>query len=210
MLIDNDVSYMPVDKEIEHIVNSLNLAIKKIGCKKLLLNNNNTLEDIAFLEIYTHNDNLINADLLYMNNYIDEIKSDNLSYIGNDTDILLDTFNNILNNNTIAIINTDTLFTEKSNSLKINYNIEVFKDYTTDYIQSIIKYYNITNIEINNSNKMSKTSQEILKDLLLYIDITEKYSKEALTIFREELPKHKINNATIYNSLTTNHIKSNI
>ena len=207
MIIKNDIEHMPIEKEIKHIIDNLNLAIKKLKCKKLLLNNNNTLEDIAFLEIYKHNDNLINADLLYMNNYNDKIKSDNISYIGNNIDILLNTFNNILNNNTVAIINTDTYFIEKVFGEKINYNIEIFKDYTTDFIDKIIEFYN-DNIEIKTREyKMSKKSQEILKDYILHNDLSSKYTREELKNFQMELPTQPIRNISIYNSITANYIK---
>lgn len=207
MIIKNDIEHMPIEKEIKHIIDNLNLVIKKLKCKKLLLNNNNTLEDIAFLEIYKHNDNLINADLLYMNNYNDKIKSDNISYIGNDIDILLDTFNNILNNNTIAIVNTDTLFIEKTTGTKINYNIEIFKDYTTDFINKIIEFYN-DDIEIKTKKyEMSEKSQEILKDYILHNDLPSKYTREELKNFQMELPAQPVRNISIYNSITTNYIK---
>lgn len=207
MIIKNDIEHMPIEKEIKHIIDNLNLAIKKLKCKKLLLNNNNTLEDIAFLEIYKHNDNSINADLLYMNNYNDKIKSDNISYIGNDIDILLDTFNNILNNNTIAIVNTDTLFIEKTTGTKINYNIEIFKDYTTDFINKIIEFYN-DDVEIKiKEYKMSEKSQEILKDYILHNDLPSKYTREELKNFQMELPAQPVRNISIYNSITTNYIK---
>lgn len=207
MIIKNDIEHMPIEKEIKHIVDSLNLAIKKLKCKKLLLSNNNTLEDIAFLEIYKHNDNLINADLLYINDYNDKIKSDNISYIGNDVDILLDIFNNILNNNTIAIINTDTSFVEKASGEKINYNIEIFKDYTTDFINKIIEFYN-DDIEIKTREyKMSEKSQEILKDYISHNDLPSKYTREELKNFQMELPAQPVRNISIYNSITTNYIK---
>ena len=95
MLIKNDIKHMNIDAEIKHIIESLNLIIKKIGCNNLLLNNKNTLEDIAFLEIYKNNEQLINADLLCIGEK-NNIFGEKISYIGMDVDMLLKIFNDVV------------------------------------------------------------------------------------------------------------------
>lgn len=205
MLIKNDIKHMNIDAEIKHIVESLNLIIKKIGCNNLLLNNKNTLEDIAFLEIYKNNEQLINADLLYVGER-NNVFGEKISYVGMDVDMLLKIFNDILNNKIVAIVNTDTLFLEKANENKINFNIEVFKDYSEDFLKEVVKKYKNTNYNPSYCN-LSEKSQEILNKYILHEDITSNYTREELKNFSMELPSRAVSKATIYNSITTNYIK---
>lgn len=206
MIIKNDITHMPIQQEINHIIDSLNKAIKKIKCSKILLYNASTVEDNAFLEIYRHNENKIAADLLIIGHQRADLKGNNISYIGDDMNIMLNIFKNILTNTEIAIINTDTLFTEKAEQRKINYNIEIFKDYTMDYLKEILKYYNYNGF-IMTPPVLNEELRQILKDYVENTDLTKKYTKEQLKNFSMCIPSNAVKNVTIYNSITTNFIK---
>lgn len=194
MLIENDVEVMSVEKEIEHMIRSLNSIIKKVGCKNLIIYNKETLEDIAFLEIYNNNKKRINAELIIINNNF----NDENSYL---------ILKCLLNSNDVAIVNTDTIFTERSNKLKINYNIEFFKDYSINYVKEIIKYYKADNKVKNKYSILSAKSEELLQDEIDGINLLEKYTNEEISLYREELPKYGAKKATLYNSIMTNYIK---
>ena len=207
MLIRNDIKHMPIEQEINHIVKALNSIIRKIKCKKIIFYNDNTLEDIAFLKLFEANEKRINADLWYAGAYREDIEGENVFYFANDYDFILKVINSILTTNEFAIINTDTLFSEKATEKKINGNIEIFKDYSRDFLNKILDYYKyedkIKVLEISMSDK----SQEILNDYLLKNDLPSKYTREELKNFSMELPSRAITKGTIYNSITTNYIK---
>jgi len=198
---------MPIEQEINHIVKALNSIIRKIKCKKIIFYNNNTLEDIAFLKLFEANETRINADLWYVGDYNDKIIGENIFYFANDFDFLLKVINSILTTNEFAIINTDTLFSEKASEKKINGNIEIFKDYTTKFLEEILKFYNYEDKFKEIETQMSEKSLEILNDYLLKNDLPSKYTREELKNFSMELPPRAITKGTIYNSITTNYIK---
>lgn len=204
MIIRNDIKHMPIKEEIEHIVNNLNKAIKKIKCSKILFYNSNTIEDNAFLEIYKNNENKIAADLLVMG-YSEGVNGDNVSYIGDDVEVMLDIFKHILNDTEIAIINTDTLFSEKAEQRKINYNIEIFKDYTMNYLKEILKFYNCQR-EVTIPPVLNEELRNILTDYIENIDLSSKYTRDQLKDFSMNLPSRAVNKVTLYNSITTNYI----
>jgi len=207
MLIRNDINYMPIEQEINHIIKALNSIIRKIKCKKIIFYNNNTLEDIAFLKLFQANEKRINADLWYAGDYNDAIIGENIFYFANDFDFILKVVNSILTTNEFAIINTDTLFSEKAIEKKINGNIEIFKDYSREFLNKILDYYKYEDeIKALNIN-MSDRSQEILNDYLLKNDLPSKYTREELKSFSMELPPRAVTKGTIYNSITTNYIK---
>lgn len=204
MIIREDIKHMPIQDEIEHIVESLNKAIKKIKCSKLLFYNCNTIEDNAFLEIYKHNEKRIAADLLVMG-YSEGVEGENISYIGDSVDIMLDIFKFILTNKEVAIVNTDTLFTEKAEQRKINYNIEIFKDYTMNYLKEILKFYNCDR-KITIPPVLNEELRNILTDYIENVDLPSKYTREQLKNFSMYLPSRAVSNITLYNSITTNYI----
>lgn len=207
MLIRNDVKNIEVEKEIQHIVENLNLIIRKIGCKTFVLNNRNTIEDVAFMEIYLNNPQ-INANLMYFNMKDSKYENNRIKYLESKEDFISLTYN-LFENHNIAIINTDTLFLENAKELKANYNIEIFKDYSSQFIEEILKFYNnyngniFTQLEI----PMSEKSQEILIDYLNNENLPNKYTREELLKYQEELPRKFAKRAMIYNSITTNYIK---
>lgn len=205
MVIKDDIKHMPIQQEINHIVEALNKAIKKIKCSKILLYNSNTIEDNAFLEIYKHNEDKIAANLLVMG-YGKDVEGQNISYIGDDIDTILDVFKNILNNTEIAIVNTDTLFSEKAEQRKINYNIEVFKDYTMNYLKEILNYYNCKR-EIVYPSVLNEELRNMLTDYIENVDLPSKYTRDQLKNFSMMLPSSAISNVTLYNSITSNFIK---
>ena len=204
MIIREDIKHMPIQDEIEHIVESLNKAIKKIKCSKLLFYNCNTVEDNTFLEIYKHNEKRIAADLLVMG-YNEGVEGENISYIGDSVDIMLDIFKFILTNKEVAIVNTDTLFTEKAEQRKINYNIEIFKDYTMNYLKEILKFYNCDR-KITTPPVLNEELRNILTDYIENVDLPSKYTREQLKNFSMYLPSRAVSNITLYNSITTNYI----
>lgn len=207
MLIRNDIKNMEVEKEIQHIVENLNLIIRKIGCKTLVLNNRNTIEDVAFMEIYFNNPQ-INANLMYFNTKDSKYENNRIKYLESKEDFISLTYD-LFENHNIAIINTDTLFLENAKELKINYNIEIFKDYSSQFIEEILKFYKnydgniFTQLEIS----ISRKSQEILIDYLNNENLPNKYTREELLKYQEELPRTFTKRAMIYNSITTNYIK---
>lgn len=206
MLIRNDIEHMPIKEELEHIVLLLNRIIKKIGCNTLFLYNTDTLEDNAFLQIYKNNEEKIKANLVYIG-YQGDLEGQKISYIGDNIDLLLEYCKKILLTNEVAIINTDTEFLARANEDKINYNIEVFKDYSTEYLQKIIEFYNAQATFEQSRNKITnEKSQIILKDYILGNKINEKYTNEEIRDFIKSLPKRITKNCTIFNTITSNYV----
>lgn len=204
MLIRNDIKYMDVETEIHHIIKSLNIIIKKLKCEHFLLYNNGTKEDIAFIEIFKNNQEQINADLFYLGKQIE-----NSEKIFNITeDMYSNLLQSLLTTHKIAIINTDTFFIEKANQEKNNYNIEVFKDYSSEFIEEIIKFYNMENYNFSEIQmNLNEEEKEILKDYIFNNDLPKKYTKNQLEDFSDKLPAPLTIKLMIYNSITTNYIK---
>lgn len=204
MLIRNDIKYMDVETEIHHIVKSLNIVIKKLKCEHFLLYNNGTKEDIAFIEIFKNNREEINADLFCLGKQMEDLEE-----MFNITE---GEYNNLLQllltTHKIAIINTDTFFIEKANQEKNNYNIEVFKDYSSEFIEEIIKFYNMENYNFSETQmNLNEEEKEILKDYIFNNDLPKKYTKKQLEDFSDKLPAPLTTKLMIYNSITTNYIK---
>lgn len=207
MLIRNDIIHMHPEQEEKHIIKMLNKACKNIGCKFLLVNNKNTINDRVFISLFDKNYNELNVELIYINNEIKELNNSQIKYF----DILpKEILEQLLNTNEIAIINTDTELVRMFNKRKINYNISVFKDYSQSFIINLGLYYDLEVRQFNNAIEGIENIDIQIAEAITSDNKEEllKYTKEQLINFNKKVttPNKLIRDLVLYNSITYNYI----
>lgn len=178
----NEIELLPVAHEIQHIVDFVNRYMKLWNKENLFIINNNTPEDKAFIEIYNHNKD----------------KLGNLIIIEDNKD------NNIKEYENTIIIDTDTylLRQTKLDYIKNNYTLNVFIDYSPEYIKEILSFYKIdlSTLEPTNyglSEKLLNAFREYLNNTL---DVFKMDNKLRLDLIRFLKKRNLKTNKNIINS----------
>ena len=206
MLIRDDIENLPIEQEEQHIVKLLNKYIKKINCDTLFYYNNSTVEDLVFYYFFKKNANKINAQLLYYGDEVEApeegLKIVHLSWLDNAQikKIIAD----ILTSSKVAIVNTKTLISERVEQKPISANIDMFVDYSWNYMQQLITYYNIPEHMLKQYD-ITEEERKLLEDYLHGAKLYEKYTRDEIRHFITKYgKKNNIKKATIFNSLTYN------
>lgn len=189
----NEIENMPIEKEITHIIKSINTMCKKLKVHSmLLLDNNKTIGGKTFFEIYYNNKDKFNCNLILL-------KDDYSFYrIDNNVEIYDVNIGFLLLDNSICILNTDTVEDELKNGNKKIYNIKVFNDYTKNYLKEILKYYN------SNFSEPIEELDNIIRDYIVLPreNFIKKYTKEELKEFSQQTKLATPINLTLYNSIS--------
>lgn len=194
---NNEIDNMPIEKEIVHIIKSINTMCKKLKIHSmLLLDNDKTIGGKTFFEIYKNNRNKFDCNLILLEGSYKfyTINDDNT----NNYDINIGF---LLIDNSLCILNTDTIEDELKNGNKKIYNIKVFYDYTRNYLEEILKYYN------SNFSKPTEQFDNIIRDYIILPrqEFMEKYTKKEREEFSQQIKSATSTNFTLYNSITKNY-----
>ena len=196
---ETEIKTMPIEQEIQHIIEMINKICKRNNINYLLLWDKYSLTGQAFEAIYKNNSTSFLAPLIVYNketNLFENLK--NFEIIGNE-------INYYFTNEKIATIDTNTTEENLKKGNNINGNIKVFIDYTNKYIEQILSFYNISYSQTLEELEFSK----ILRDYVVLNkeDFNNKYLKEQIVNLLTVIKKQVSNNFTIYNSITHSYIK---
>lgn len=120
MVIEKQLEKMPIKEEIDYLIQVINNICFRWEKRKskLAIINKNTIEDLTFIEIYNHNKDKFRNELIIIKN-LTELTDE------------------------MILINTDTylLSQTKIHPIRINYTINIFIDYTQEYLYKICLIY---------------------------------------------------------------------
>lgn len=168
MIIEEQLEKMPIKEEIDYLIQTINnICFRWNNRNKLTIINKNTIEDLAFIEIYNHNKDKFHNELVFIKD---------LTELTNE----------------MILINTDTylLSQTKLHPIKINYTINIFIDYTQEYLYKICLIYGAKFSQCAQTDYgMREDMLEAFKQYLTgTLDITKldfEVRKELMTFLRE-------------------------
>lgn len=168
MTIEEQLEKMPIKEEIDYLIQTINnICFRWNNRNKLTIINKNTIEDLAFIEIYNHNKDKFYNELVFIKD---------LTELTNE----------------MILINTDTylLSQTKLHPIRINYTINIFIDYTQEYLYKIYLIYGAKFSQCTPTNYgMREDVLEAFKQYLTgTLDITKldfEVRKELMAFLRE-------------------------
>lgn len=148
--MEKELELLPIATEVDYIADFISRYMTLWNRNTLSIVNKNTAEDKAFIEIYNHH-----KEKLGELKFIKDIKE--------------------LDDNSI-LIDTDTLLLRetKLNYIKFNYTLNIFIDYSPEYVREILKFYKI------DISELSLTDYGMNEDVL---SAFRKYLSNELDIF---------------------------
>lgn len=148
--MEKELELLPISAEVDYIADFIAKYMLLWKRDTLSIIDKNTVEDKAFIEIYNHH-----KDKLGKLKLINDIKE--------------------LDNNSILIDTDTTLLREtKLEYIKYNYTLNVFMDYSPEYIKAILNFYEI------DTSKLLPTDYGMSEEVL---NAFRKYLSNDLDIF---------------------------
>lgn len=148
--MEKELELLPISAEVDYIADFIARYMLLWKRDTLSIINKNTAEDKAFIEIYNHHKEKL-GELKFIKNI------------------------NELDNNSI-LIDTDTILLRetKLNYIKFNYTLNIFIDYSPEYVREILKFYKV------DISKLSSTDYGMNEEVL---NAFRKYLSNELDIF---------------------------
>ena len=141
--MEKELELLPISAEVDYIADFIARYMLLWKRDTLSIIDKNTAEDRAFIEIYNHH-----KDKLGKLKFIKDIKE--------------------LDNNSILIDTDTTLLREtKLGYIKYNYTLNIFIDYSPEYIEEILKFYKFDTSKLSPTNY--GMSEEVLKAFRKYL-----------------------------------------